>query len=152
MIGSGEPSLRKQNETKTRVPQRFLEEPGLRTPFLQSAAAAGTAHGCYVPRSSPTIMAPLESGAHSNITTIPQKECMDVTKAWLRYPLGTEVSSVPPSCTFTSWLKKNCSQIYTFGRSASAILTIYNQIFFSRGPSALIFRDLSFLIWFNGIC
>ena len=23
---------------------------------------------------------------------------------------------------------------------------------FSRGPSALIFRDLSFLIWFNGIC
>ena len=49
-------------------------------------------------------------------------------------------------------LKKKWSRIYTFGRSASAILTIYNQIFFSRGPSALIFRDLSFLIWFNGIC
>ena len=56
---------------------------------------------------------------------------------------------------FSQWnqgLKKKWSQIYTFGRSASAILTIYNQIFFSRGPSALIFRDLSFLIWFNGIC
>ena len=49
-------------------------------------------------------------------------------------------------------MKKNWSRIYTFGRSASAILTIYNQIFFSRGPSALIFRDLSFLIWFNGFC
>ena len=51
-----------------------------------------------------------------------------------------------------SRVEKKRSQIYTFGRSASAILTIYNQIFFSRGPSALIFRDLSFLIWFNGIC
>ena len=51
-----------------------------------------------------------------------------------------------------SRVEKKWSQIYTFGRSASAILTIYNQIFFSRGPSALIFRDLSFLIWFNGIC
>ena len=49
-------------------------------------------------------------------------------------------------------LKKNWSRIYTFGRSASAILAIYNQIFFSRGSSALIFRDLSFLIWFNGFC
>ena len=49
-------------------------------------------------------------------------------------------------------MKKNLSQIYTFWRGPSAILTIYNQIFFSRGPSALIFRDLSFLIWFNGFC
>ena len=49
-------------------------------------------------------------------------------------------------------LKKNLSQIYTFWRGPLAILTIYNQIFFSRGPSALIFRDLSFLICFNGIC
>ena len=47
---------------------------------------------------------------------------------------------------------KNWSRIYTFGRSPSAILTIYNQIFFSRGPSALIFRDLSFLICFIWFC
>ena len=51
-----------------------------------------------------------------------------------------------------SSVEKNLSRIYTFWRGLSAILTIYNQIFFSRGPSALIFRDLSFLICFNGIC